>query len=198
MICTTRHLIQHVLLSAALLLGGCSILPEAEPQTRYDLPAAPMAALQQNKDHSLYVATPNANRLINSNRVIVQPDGSEMQVYKGTQWADNAPVILRDRLVQALHDAQLFQAVSTDAAVKTKWALESYLRHFQVQYRQQQPVVVVQLEAQLIDRAQSVIQRSQRFVIEQPATSTDIPAVIQAFGMAGDQLSQQLLQWLAQ
>lgn len=186
------------LIGAILLLSACSILPKSEPQTRYNLPAITMQPLNINnqKNTALYVAVPQANRLINSNYVLVQPDGTEIQVYKGAQWADNAPVLLRDRLIQALNDTQLFNAISADAAINTPWSLTGYLQHFEVQYRNGEPVVNLQYEGQLVNRHDSSIVRNQRFVITQPAADTNVPAVIDAFGLAGDKLSSQLIDWL--
>lgn len=192
-----RHVLGVTALGTLVLVAGCSILPKSEPQTRYNLPATAMQSTAVQKNVSLYVAAPQANRLINSNRVLVQPTGSEIQIYKGTQWADNAPVLLRERFVQAFTDARLFNAVSSDAALKTDFALEGYLSHFQVQYQNDQPVVVVQFDAQLINRLDSSIVQTQRFTLNQPAADTSVPAVIQAFGLASDQLSVQLVDWLA-
>lgn len=193
-----RPLLGAAALGTAVLLSGCSILPKSEPQARYNLPASPLQQMTTTKNVSLYVAAPQANRLVNSNRVLVQPTGAEIQIYKNTQWADNAPILLRERLVQAFNDVQLFKAISSDAALKTDLALESYLRHFQVQYQNEQPVILVQLDAQLVDRKDASIRRTQRFNISQPATDTSVSAIIDAFGLASDTLSQQLLTWLAQ
>lgn len=190
-------LLKTTVISSMLWLSACTIFPEEPPQTRYNLPAATMQTVGSQKNSTLYVATPQANRLINSNYILVQPEGTEIQSYKGSQWSDAAPVLVRERLLQALTDARLFEAVTGDAALNTPLALEGYLSHFEVQYQEGQPVVRVQYEAKIIDRPQSTIVRSKRFTISQPATSTDIPAIITAFGTATDTLSLQVLEWLS-
>ena len=192
----TMKILKITAVSAMLLLSACSILPKSEPQTRYNLPALAMTPNPVQKNTALYLAVPQANRLINSHYILVQPEGTEIQIYKGSQWADSAPVLLRDRLVQALNDARLFNAISVDAAINTPWALQGYLQHFEAQYKNGQPVVNLHYEAQLINRQNSSIINSQRFVINQATTDTSVEAVITAFGLAGDQLSLQLLEWL--
>lgn len=194
----TSTLLKTGLISTVLWLSACTIFPEATPQTRYNLPAAVLQPIATTQNSTLYVALPQANRLINSNYILVQPNGTEMQSYKGAQWADTAPVLLRERFVQALTDAALFQAVTGDAALNTPLALEGYLANFEVQYQDGQPVIRIQYEGKVIDRQSSSIMRSQRFVISQPATATDIDAVITAFGLAADELSLQVLAWLQQ
>lgn len=194
---TSLRPILGALCIGVVLISGCSILPKNEPQARYGLPTTTLQPLGIQKSTSLYINTPKANRLLSSNRILVQPTGSEIQVYKGSQWADTTPALLRDRFIQALNDAQLFSAVSLDGAIKTEFALESYLRYFQVQYQNEQPVVIAQIDVQLINRATNSIVRSQQFNSSQTATDTSIPAVIHAFGLVSDQLSLQLLNWLA-
>lgn len=191
-------LLKTTVISSMLWLSACSIFPEETPQTRYNLPATTMQPVGVQKNATLYVATPQANRLINSNYILVQPEGTEIQSYKGSQWADAAPVLVRERLIQAFTDANLFEAITGDAGLSTPIALEGYLSHFEVQYQDGQPVVRVQYEGKIIDRQKSTIVRSKRFTINQPATSTEISAIITAFGTATDTLSLQVLEWLSQ
>lgn len=192
-----RYTFHATAFSALVLLGGCSILPKAEPQQRYNLPAAASHPIGTKLDSSLFIATPNANRMINSNKVLVQPTGSEIQAYKGTLWADNAPVLVRERLSLALKESELFQAVTQDGGLQTNYALDSYLSVFQVHYQGDTPVVKLRLDAQLVDRKNSHIISQRAFSIDQPAATADIPAIIATFGVANDRLSLMVTEWLA-
>lgn len=192
-----RTFFSAIFLAIVLALSACSILPKAEPQLRYNLPSSPLLNTSANQSpHALFVATPMANRLISSNKILVQPMGTEMQAYKGALWADNATVLLRERLVEAISEATLFQAVTQDSSLNTHYALESYLRTFQVQYQADQPVIIVQLDAQLVDRNTNDILYTHRFAVQQPSAGTGVDHIVTAFGVATDQLSQQVLKWL--
>ena len=189
--------IKTALMASVLWLSACTIFPEETPQTRYNLPSSTLQPVAQPINSSLYVNLPQANRLINSNYILVQPEGTEIRVYKGAQWADAAPALLQERFIMALNDAQLFSAISRDAGIMTPHALQGYLSHFEVIYNNEQPTVKVQYEAQLLNRQRSTILASQRFNVEQPAANTDINAIVNAFGAASDTLSQQLIDWLS-
>ena len=189
--------IKMALMASVLWLSACTIFPEETPQTRYNLPSSTMQPVAQPINSALYLSLPQANRLINSNYILVQPEGTEIQVYKGSQWADTAPALLQDRLVLALNDAQLFSAISRDAGVLTPYALQGYLSHFEVIYDNDQPTIKVHYEAQLLNQQRSTILASQRFNVEQPAANTDISTIVNAFGAASDKLSQQLIDWLS-
>lgn len=194
---SVRYVLATALLGTAAVLSGCSILPTSPPKTRYNLPAATLKPVATQKNTSIYVATPQANRIVNSTHILVQPTSEEIQVYQGNQWVDNAPTLIRERFVQALNDANLYQAVSANSALATPWALMGTLRHFQVKYQDNQPVVIIQYDAQLVDRDKATIVDNTRFVVNQPATDAQITAIVDAFGLAADQLSQELITWLS-
>lgn len=186
------------LLISSVLVAGCSIFPEQAPLARYELPIKPLASTPQSpNDRVIYIATPQANRLINSDRILVQPEGVEIQVYQGALWADNVPVLFRDRMVQALQDAQLYKAISAEAALQSDLSLEGYINRFQVHYVEGQPKVQIHWEAQLVRSKDMSILQTQRFQIEQPTADSSVNAVVTAFGQATDQLGQQLVDWLA-
>lgn len=192
-----RYYLLGVALAALGLISGCSILPKSDPQARFNLPASTLSAPVSKQKGVLFVAVPQGTRLSSSNYILIQPEHTEIQVYKGTLWADTVPSLLRERLITAFSEAQLFDAISGDAALRSDLALETYIQRFQVQFENDQPVVHVQVDAKLVDSNTASILRSQRFYVTRPAQSKDVVQLVNAFGKATDQLSLELLQWLS-
>ena len=192
---------RHYLLGAALVVlgftSGCSILPKSDPQTRFNLPSSALSMATTAQKGVLFVAVPQGNRLISSNYILIQPEHTEIQIYKGTLWADNVPTLLRERLVNAFTEAQLFDAISGDAALRSDLALETYIQRFQVQFDNGQPVVHVRIDAKLVDSNTASILRSQRFHVTRPAQGKEAGQLVAALGEATDQLSLELMQWLS-
>lgn len=144
----------------------------------------------------MFVGAPQANRLISSNLFLIQTEEGEIKAYKGTLWADNVPAIVRERLVSAFTDVQLFEAISADAVLRSDRTLDIYIQAFQVQLDQGQPKVQIQVDAKLVDSASSTILKSKRFYSHHVAASTEVLDVVKAFGQASDQLSLDLIHWL--
>lgn len=180
------------------LVVGCSVFPKPTPQARYLLPSSPIQAQVQTQPGVLFVAVPQANRLLSGSQLLVQTEDDSLQAYKGALWADGLPTLLRERFINAFTDVQLFDSISGDASLHADKALETYIQRFQVQWVQGQPVVQVQISATLVDRATASILRSQRFESQQAAASTALSDVLEAFGHASDQISLDLIQWLQQ
>lgn len=201
---TIRRFHPLALLSATLLAGllaGCSVLPQREIQQVYTLPQTelhvPDASPSSVRPWALRLQTPYSSRMLNSSRIVVRPDNSEVSVYKGVRWSDTAPVMLRNRLVDAFRAQSGITAVSSDSAhLATALEFGSDLNRFQVEYRNGEPTVHIQLDAFLVDPSDAHIVASRRFSVEQPVSGKEVPEVVLAFGEAADRLAVDVVAWV--
>lgn len=192
------------LLPAALLatLAGCSVLPQAEPLRVFllpsqatEAPAAPVAPVAP-LERSLRITTPQASRILASERIAVIPQGNQISAYQGARWSDTAPALLRDRLIEAFQrDGRLAEVSSEDANLPADLVLYSDLRAFQSEYRDGQPHAVIRLDARLVDRQTRRTLANRRFEARQASAGTAVEQVVEAFGTAGDALSGEVLKW---
>lgn len=188
------------ILSALVLMVGCSVLPKAEPEIVYVLPeqnvVSRAAVTPSGPRWSLRVLTPYSSRMVNSTRILVIPDGSEISVYKGVRWADPAPIIVRNRLVNAFRGQAPIEAVSNDSShFVADLELGGDLNRFHVVYADGAPIVDIQLDAFLINPSDLHIIATQRFSVQQPVNGKEVPEVVQAFGAASDKLATDLVAW---
>ena len=187
-----------VALGAALLLPACTILPKAEPLDVYLLPAiAPVSAsATQAAPWSLRIARPAAGVHLSGQRIVVVPEDNRVSVYTGAGWSDPAPVLVRNRLLDAFRvDGRVAALSSDDRQLQADFELDSDLRAFQSEYRDGRPEAVVRLDARLVHTATRRIVASHSFALRAPATDTAVPAVVQAFGAAADRLAAEVVEW---
>lgn len=196
-----RRLLQASLVGLAALSTACSVLPQAESLTYYQLPAVALTAQQAPAAHKqliIQVNRPHAERLLASSRITVLPQGNELSAYKGVRWGDDVPALLRNRLADALRDAAQFRAVVLDSeSVIADLELGGTLGAFQVEYIQGAPRVRIQFDALLRNQRSGELLQTRRFVVQQDVVGTAVPQVVEAFGQASDALSLQVSQWLA-
>lgn len=196
-----RPLRRPLLLLTFLLstLAGCSVLPEAEALRVFLLPSttSPQAeAAGPQLEKALRITTPQASRVLASERIAVIPQGNQISAYQGARWSDTAPVLLRDRLIEAFQqDGRLAEVSSEDANLPADMVLYSDLRAFQSEYRDGQPHAVIRLDARLVDRQTRQTLATRRFEVSQASTGTPVDLVVEAFGKAGDALSGDVLKW---
>ena len=179
------------------LMSACSVLPESEPLTTYQVPAPQLATSSQPPlPHSLRNITPAASYALQTPRIMVTPEGNTLTSYQGARWTDPNPVLLREHLVQAFPQSGSFKSVSTEVhALQTDIQLYSDLRQFQTLYRGDSVSAIIELDAKLVDPGSRGVIASRHFRVRQPLTDTAVPAVVDGLSSAADTLAQQLLDW---
>ena len=193
--------VHHLLLAATFLLSACSILPKAEAPNVYLLPGSPGARPRQVNalDWSLRVQTPQAGDSLDSVRIAVVPGDHVLTAYRGARWSDQAPVLLRDRLLDTFRNDGRVRALSSDEEnLQADYVLGGTLRAFQTEYQDGQPVVVIRYDAWLVRNRGQRIVATRQFELRQPCAGKAVPQVVEAFGRASDQLAAGVLAWTVQ
>lgn len=195
-----RHLWPLLLWVTVAGLSACSVLPRPAPQDIYRLPPSSIATSQgESVDRALRIARPSANDLIGSSRIVVVPEGNRLSVYEGARWSSPAPILWRDQMLEAFHnDGRIARLIRADDRIEADIELGGSLRAFQVEYREGQPEVVILFDARLVDSARRRILANRRFAVREAVAGQQVPAVVEAFGRAGDALAGELIEWTVQ
>lgn len=194
---TRRSLLAGFVLINLLWLSACTLVPQAEPLTIYQLAAPSLnASTAKPLPLSMRIGTPYAGSVLSSPRMVVNPQGNELQTYKGARWSDPVPALLREHLTRAFEQRAVLAAVSTaENTFRADIHLSSDLRRFQVIYTDADAAAVIELNARLIDPADRSIIAAKIFIVEQPLASPRIPGVVDGFKLASDALAEQLIDW---
>lgn len=194
-----RHTLSRLALSGLIMaLAACSILPESETLRIFLLPTAtmPQKASKPELQHALRIDTPQASRILSSSRIAVVPQGSQISAYRGARWGDAAPMLLRDRLIEAFQrDGRMPSVSNEDVNLYADLGLHSDLRAFQTEYVDDEPQVLIRLDARLVNLHNQHTLATRRFEVRQPSADPSVESVVEAFGQASDVLSREVLEW---
>lgn len=169
--------------------------------TSLSLPVPPAVSVPhaQTVNWSLRVSQPATNQFLNSSRIAVQPQGQEIAVYKNSRWSDSAPILVRNRLIQAFRSDGRIRAVSSDDdSLQADVELSGDLSAFQGVYHVGSSEVLIRFDARLVRISDRRIIATRQFDIRQPIKGNEMNEVVQAFGLASDQLATQVLNWTMQ
>ena len=181
------------------LVSGCSILPNPDPSDVYRLVSTQPTTQGTPGSWSLRVAKPQTSEFLDSPRIAVVPDGNLISSYSNSRWSDPAPVLLRNRLLDGFQRDGRVTLLSTDETnLQADYELGGQLQAFQSEYSGKVVDVVIRLDARLVRGSDQRIIASRRFEVRQPVGDTKVPAVVAAFGKAGDQLNGQVVNWVVQ
>ncbi|MBB6289561.1 MULTISPECIES: LPS assembly lipoprotein LptE [unclassified Pseudomonas] len=184
---------------ALALISACSILPKADPSDVYRLPSAQAANQGAPVSWSLRLAKPQTSEFLDSPRIAVVPNGDLISSYANSRWSDPAPVLLRNRLMDGFQrDGRVTLLSTDDTNLQADYELGGQLQAFQSEYRGSAVEVVIRLDARLVRGSDQRIIASRRFEVHQAVTDTKVPAVVAGFGLAGDQLNRQVMEWVVQ
>ncbi|WP_411381686.1 ABC-type transport auxiliary lipoprotein family protein [Pseudomonas sp. MPB26] len=186
-----------IALAALALVSACSILPKADPSDVYRLAASPTATQGTAVAWSLRVTKPQASEFLDSPRIAVVPNGNLISSYANARWSDPSPVLLRNRLLDGFQrDGRVTLLSTDDTNLQSDYELGGQLQAFQSEYHGSTVEVVIRLDARLVRGSDQRIVASRRFEVRQPAEDTKVPAVVAGFGLAGDQLNRQVVDWV--
>ena len=188
----------HMIVPMALaLVSACSILPKPDPSDVYRLASTQPASQGTPVSWSLRVTKPQTSEFLDSPRIAVVPDGNLISSYANSRWSDPAPVLLRNRLLDGFQRDGRVTLLSTDETnLQADYELGGQLQAFQSEYRGKAVEVVIRLDARLVRGRDQRIIASRRFEVRQPVSDAKVPAVVAAFGQAGDQLNKQVVDWV--
>ncbi|MPQ85735.1 ABC transporter [Pseudomonas sp. MAFF 730085] len=184
---------------ALALISACSILPKPDPSDVYRLTSAQTTAHGAPVSWSLRVSKPQTSEFLDSPRIAVVPNGDLISSYAHSRWSDPSPVLLRNRFMDGFQRDGRVTLLSTDETnLQADYELGGQLQAFQSEYRANAVEVVIRLDARLVRGSDQRIIASRRFEVKQQASDTKVPAVVAAFGQAGDQLNRQVVEWVVQ
>ncbi len=184
-----------------LALGGCSLLGggrNKDPITIY----APDARISADPSWptvqwQLAIAKPSASRLLDSPRIAVRPTPGELEVYRGATWSQPAPDLLEGALLRGFEDSGRIAAVArTATGIRPDYKLALDLRRFEADYQGgSTPVATIELNAKLIHSTDQRVVASQSFTQVQPARSTAVADVANAFEQVMQAMGSELIGW---
>ena len=191
---------------AVAMTAGCAgnlLRSDAPVPDTFRLTSAPSAAVADVTALPLAVVVqrPRATAALDTDRIAISAAGNRFDYYSAVLWAEPAPQMVQQQLVNALAATGQFGGgvFASPARVPAELSLDVELRRFEAvttgadaASSSAAPVVHVQVQASLIDTRRSV--RVTSFVVEAavPANENRLSAVIAAFERANAQVMREV------
>jgi cholesterol transport system auxiliary component len=193
-----------VALAFGALLAGCSSLlggggGDRDRSTIY----APDPRVEANPawpqaDWQLMLSPPTAARMIDSFRIAVRPVPAELQVYRGASWSKTPTDMLQDTVLRTMEDSGHIPAVARQGAgITADYKLVIDLRRFEADYNGNVlPAATIEANVKLIHNIDQTVVGSRTFIAAQPASSTEVAQVVDAFSVALQSISGEMVGWI--
>lgn len=183
--------------SLSVFLSGCTVFPEPEQLTLYELPAsAETRGSGELVDVRLRVTEPEAMSALDTSRISVRPTENQHSYYGAVRWSERVPALVKYRIKDAFWDhAQIAHVSSDTQQLPVDYILMSRLRAFQSEPANNK--VRVEVELSLVRAQSRELVAKTRFSAEDSFPANEVPSVVASFGRAMDDVSSQTVRWTA-
>lgn len=186
--------------AAAALLAGCGSIGGPKVAIKVYSPPTQVRAdpAWPQVDWSLSVGASAGLEALDSSRIAVRPTPNELQTYKGAAWADTAPDLLRNAVVEAFEDSGRIRSVTHvgggSGSERAEIGLHLEVRAFEGDYASGAPEAVIEVQARLLDRRGHGV-ATRRFRHAVPGATPEVPSMVDAFGQAMSAISGDIVGW---
>lgn len=185
-------------LALLVLVGACASLTKREPFTTYSPRYTPAedAANGARVRWQLSIDTPMSSDALTSTRMLVMPTPGALETYKGSRWADTAPLLLRAMLIQAFQSTNRIEGVGAlTSGMHGDFLLSIDLYDFETQYVDGAPRATIRLNAKLTDQSLNRVTAARSFDGGAPVAGTTAAEASVAFEQALNVLLPQIVAW---
>lgn len=187
---------RHFMLVGGAALGGCGILPKVnEPVPLYTLSAVTQFDRSLPKAQwQLVVGTPVASADLDTTRIALTRSPGVVEYFAKGAWADNAPILLQDKLIESFEASGAIVAVGRDAVgLRPDYVLQSELRDFQAEFTGEAPTAHVRLVAKLVRMPDRRIIANIAIEQKVAAGGGTLPEIVAAFDRAASEAFQEVV-----
>ena len=181
----------------AVTFSGCALLKSAPPpRSTYELTVPEVTASRiGGTPAQILVKQPNALKSIDSNRMVLRENGTEITYIAGTQWSDTVPIMVQAKLVAAFENTGATGATAKPGdGLVIDYQLIGDLRRFEIDNDSRLARLEMSIKL-LSDRSGKVIE-TRIFSATAPVSGSEGSDYALAFDTAFAALSQDIIRWV--
>ncbi len=195
-----RFKVLSIAVLAAVALSACS-LPDfgsGPPPDLYVLsPKSTFPDDLPSVDWQLVVEEPSTAKGIDTDRIAIAPSALEVKYLAGSRWADRAPRMVQQLLIQSFENSKKIVSVGRQSiGLRSDYVLKVELREFQAEKTPEGGTVAhVRVNLKLVRVALGQIVGSESFDFSKPANSENVSDIVQAFDDAVGAVLKRAVAW---
>lgn len=189
-----------VAIAGALALSACALpdLGSGPPPDLYVLsPKSTFSDDIPTVTWQLVVEEPSTAKGIDTDRIAIAPSPLEVKYFGGSRWADRAPRMMQQLLIQSFENTKKIVSVGRQSiGLRSDFVLKTELREFQAEKTPEGGTVVrVRMNVKLVRPALGQIVASESFEWVDAAASENVPDIVKAFDEAVGKVLKRSVTW---
>lgn len=182
----------------ALQISGCALIkPAPAPRDTFEITApASFSSIRGGTSAQILIKLPNALKSIDSDRIVVRANGSEITYMSGAQWSDSVPRMVQAKLVEAFENTGATGATAKPGdGLVIDYQIISDIRRFEIDSNGS-PQAIIEISLKLLSDKSGKVVESRIFKASASASIQDGASTVSAFDNAFAELSKEIVIWV--
>lgn len=198
---TPMHIVKGFILvlafSSATVLTSCSSLISKPTPNTYDITAPTTFPNLKGKSRAqILILEPSALKVLDSDQIVIKPNGSTVEYLAKSQWADRVPKVVQAKLIETFENTNRVKAIAKPGeGLVIDYQIVSNVRAFQVNLENGATNAQVAISVKLVSDRTGKVVRSNVFNEVVPSSSTNALDVVSAIDTAFDKVARDIVAW---
>ena len=182
-------------LISATLLSGCSFFG-GTPKDTFELTNIEPVKGPYSRRRQIVVTDPAALKSLDGANIVVRTSPSSIQYLAKSQWNDNLPAIIQQKLIQAFEDSKRLGGVGKPGdGIAVDYLLSPTIRAFEVVTGNAGDDAVVEISIRIVNDRNGVVKAQRVFQATSPVVGTEEDAFVAALDRASGKAISDIVAW---
>lgn len=184
-----------LLLVSAAMLPGCSVFSGPPPDT-FELTDIEPVRGPYSRRRQIVVTDPTALKSLDGSNIVVRTSPSSIEYLSKSQWNDNLPAVVQQKLIQAFEDSKRLGGVGKPGdGLAVDYLVSPTIRAFEVVAGGGGDTAVVEISVRIINDRNGVVRAQRVFQATSPVAGEGKDAFIAALDRANAEVVRDIVSW---
>ena len=176
-------------------MSGCSALNVTPEKDTYELSGIGAVPGPYSRGRQVVVTVPGALQSLNGANIVVRTSPSTIQFLARSQWNDNLPAIVQEKLVEALESTERLGGVGKPGdGLAVDFLVSPTIRAFEVSAGAAD-TAVVEISVRIIDDRTGVVRAQRVFRASAPVIGDGNESIVTGLDRAFGEVLQEIVAW---
>lgn len=184
------------LMIGTMVLGGCAALGGGEKKDTYELSGIPPVEGPYSKRRQIVVTDPSALKSLDGANIVIRTSPSSIQYLGKSQWADNLPAIIQEKLIEAFEDSGRLGGVGKPGdGIAVDYLVSPSIRSFEI-ITGSGDTAVVEISVRIVNDRTGVVRAQRVFQSTAPVLGGSNAAFVSALDRANADVMNDIVAWV--
>ncbi len=184
-----------IVLAGTTAMSGCSVFGAAPQNDTYELASIAPVRGPYSRGRQIVVTDPSALKSLDGANIVIRTSPSSIQYLAKSQWNDNLPAIVQEKLIEAFEDSGRLGGVGKPGdGLAVDYLVSPSIRAFEVTTGAAD-TAIVEISVRIVNDRNGVVRAQKVFRATAPVRGVDNEAFVSALNQANGEVIEDIVKW---